>query len=76
MTKFAACMAHVQDTGLVYSIDAAGKVSTLSLATYESLRTFDPRLRRIAWSRRQAETTSLRVRGIETGFETPKRLEN
>jgi hypothetical protein len=62
-------MMAVQDANLVYSIDDAGHITPISLATYEGLRFPDPRLRRVAWSRRQAETTSLRVRGIETGFE-------
>jgi hypothetical protein len=72
VTKFTAAMIHVNETGLVYSIDDAGRISALSLATYEALPTFDPRLRRIAWNRRQAEYTSLRVRGVETGLEVAR----
>jgi hypothetical protein len=68
-------MIEVADAGRVFSVADDGAVSELSLAVYESMPASDPRLRHIAWTRRQAELQSLRVRGIETGFE-PQRLRN
>ena len=76
MTKFSAAMAHVADSCYVYVIDPQGGISTVTLVQYETMDMSDPRIKRVAWTRRRAELTSLRVRGIENGFEMPKRLEN
>jgi hypothetical protein len=69
MNKFVQAMIHVSDSGLVYVVDRDGRITPISLPTYEALDIGDPRLERVAWTRRQAELVSLRVRGIETGFE-------
>lgn len=75
MTSLLAALIDVCDSDRVYCIDKRGAITTVTLAQYEAMDLSDPRLERVAWSRRQAELTSLRVRGIETGFETP-RMEN
>ena len=75
MRGFVTAMIEVADAGRVFSIADDGAVTELPLSLYESLPASDPRLRHIAWTRRQAELRSLKVRGIETGFE-PQRLSN
>ena len=60
---------RIAETNLIYTIDDAGRITPMSLATYEALRFPDRRLLRVVDSRAKAERLSLRVRGIETGFE-------
>ena len=69
MTNLDAFTIDLCEHRLFYTIDDVGNIEPMSRATYESLHFPDPRLHRVATSRRMAEIASLRVRGIETGFE-------
>jgi hypothetical protein len=53
----------------IQTIDSAGNVRAMSRAEYEQLHDSDPRLHLAVVGEGRAWMKSLRVRGIETGFE-------
>lgn len=70
MTKFAAKVIASEETGLLYLVDNAGRITPIRSTTYEALPDRDPRLdQHLYLVRPDAVRASLKLRGLPTGPE-------
>ena len=70
MTKFLAKCLAADETGLLYLVDRAGRITPIRRTTYEALPDSDPRLdEHLYLVRSDAVRASLKRRGLPTGPE-------
>ena len=71
MTRLAATLIDLAWAETMHLVDQrTGEITSMAMAEYEALPDSDPRLSFATHYRGRAYRESLRVRGIETGFET------